>query len=108
MNILAFDTASSLLNIALSTDRGFFEINHSIGLTHSEHLLPSVDYLLKTAGSTASELDLIICTRGPGSFTGLRIGMATAKGMAAAGASRWSPSLPSLYMQLTVSVLTRW
>jgi tRNA threonylcarbamoyladenosine biosynthesis protein TsaB len=85
MNILAFDTASSLLNIALSTDRGFFEINHSIGLTHSEHLLPSVDYLLRTAGSSAGELDLIICTRGPGSFTGLRIGMATAKGMAAAG-----------------------
>lgn len=50
--------------------------------THSETLLPMVEHLFKTVGMTIDKVDYIACTCGPGSFTGLRIGAATAKGLA--------------------------
>ena len=53
-----------------------------IGLKHSEKLMPAVRSLLEEAALSAQELDLIICSTGPGSFTGIRIGLATAKGLA--------------------------
>ncbi len=81
MNILAFDTAGDLLSAGLRTDEGYFEENRLSGLKHSENLLPSIKRLIEFAGIKLDQLDLIICTRGPGSFTGLRIGMATAKGL---------------------------
>ncbi len=95
MNILAFDTAADFLHIALQTDTCYFEINYHLGLKHSEHLLPEIDHLLGKAEIEPSQLDLIICTRGPGSFTGLRIGMATAKGIAA-GCGAPLVSIPTL------------
>jgi tRNA threonylcarbamoyladenosine biosynthesis protein TsaB len=49
--------------------------------------MPLVSRLMTEAGITTDQLDIVTCTRGPGSFTGLRIGMATAKGLAAAVAS---------------------
>lgn len=54
------------------------------GLTHSQTLLPMITDTLSRAGVAPSEIDCFAVTRGPGSFTGLRIGMATVKGMAAA------------------------
>lgn len=95
MNILAFDTAADFLHIALQTGTCYFEINHHLGLKHSEHLLPEIDHLIGKAEIEPSQLDLIICTRGPGSFTGLRIGMATAKGLAA-GCGAPLVSIPTL------------
>jgi tRNA threonylcarbamoyladenosine biosynthesis protein TsaB len=83
MNILAFDTSGGFLSIGLQTDTGFFEENRSAGLRHSEHLLPSVQKLIEKAELDFKTIDLIICSRGPGSFTGLRIGMSTAKGLGA-------------------------
>ena len=83
MNILAFDTSGSFLSTGLRTPGGFFEENRLAGLKHSEHLLPDIDNLMKKAELDFSRLDLIVCSRGPGSFTGLRIGMSTAKGLAA-------------------------
>ncbi len=53
------------------------------GLTHSQTLLPMIEQALDKAQITAKDIDLIALTKGPGSFTGLRIGMATAKGLAA-------------------------
>ena len=53
------------------------------GLTHSQTLLPMIEKALGKANITAKDVDLIVLTKGPGSFTGLRIGMATAKGLAA-------------------------
>ncbi len=82
MNILAFDTSADFLNIALKTDNGFYEVNHQVGLKHSEHLLPQIEMLLKQAEITIEDIGLIVCARGPGSFTGLRIGFSTAKGLA--------------------------
>ncbi len=53
------------------------------GLTHSQTLLPLINEVLNKANLKAKDIDLIGITKGPGSFTGLRIGMATAKGLAA-------------------------
>lgn len=58
------------------------EIRSNAGMTHSETLLPMVDKALSLAGKTIDECGAIALTKGPGSFTGLRIGAATAKGLA--------------------------
>jgi tRNA threonylcarbamoyladenosine biosynthesis protein TsaB len=55
-----------------------------LGLRHSEFLMEMADTLLENAGMDAADLDLVACMGGPGSFTGLRIGFAAAKGMALA------------------------
>ena len=52
------------------------------GHTHSETLLPAIELLLKAAGLTCDDLDGFACSVGPGSFTGVRIGVATVKGLA--------------------------
>lgn len=54
----------------------------NIGLTHSETLAPTVDNVMKSAGVSIKDIDLIAVTVGPGSFTGIRIGVALAKGLA--------------------------
>lgn len=82
MTILAFDTASVYLDIALRHEGVFYTRYEKIGLSHSEHLLPAIKELCGEAGITLSEISLIFCSRGPGSFTGLRIGMSSAKGLA--------------------------
>lgn len=82
MSILSIDTATEILSVGMETTGGFFETSISAGFRHSEYLLPAVDALAKLA-RTEEKLELVVCMRGPGSFTGLRIGMATAKGLAA-------------------------
>ena len=83
MNILATDTSSQALCVAIKTD-SYFESRTSEGrsLQHSEKLMPTVLELCRNAGIETKDIDLFACTRGPGSFTGLRIGMAAFKGMA--------------------------
>lgn len=83
MNILATDTSSQALSVAIRTD-SYFESRTSEGrsLQHSEKLMPTVLELCRNAGLETKDIDLLACTRGPGSFTGLRIGMAAFKGMA--------------------------
>ena len=61
---------------------GEFFLN--VGLTHSATLMPMVEQLLQYAGVDAKDVDLFAVTNGPGSFTGVRIGVATVKGMAMA------------------------
>lgn len=85
MNILALDTATEILSVGLETDSGYFETSIRAGLRHSEYLLPAVDHLVAIA-ACERRFDLVVCMRGPGSFTGLRIGMASAKGIAAGSA----------------------
>jgi tRNA threonylcarbamoyladenosine biosynthesis protein TsaB len=84
MNILALDTAAAVLSIALSsgTDIRYFEMDG--GLRHGELLMGAVDRLLDSAGLEPPGLECVACMKGPGSFTGLRIGFATAKGLALA------------------------
>lgn len=81
MKVLAIDTSTSLLGIGLKSEEQYFEINQDVGLHHSENLLTEVQYLLNKSQTPANKLDLIVVAKGPGSFTGLRIGMSTAKGL---------------------------
>ncbi len=82
MNILTFDTSTNTLRVGLSTPMGFYENIRSVGLKHGESLMLLTDSIMTEAGLKTQDLDLIVCTRGPGSFTGLRIGISTAKGLA--------------------------
>jgi tRNA threonylcarbamoyladenosine biosynthesis protein TsaB len=63
-------------------EQWYFEI--AAGQRHGELLMEVSDHLIKTAGLKPSDVDLVVCMKGPGSFTGLRIGFAAAKGMALA------------------------
>ena len=83
MNILAFDTASRSGSVAvMRNDAIIAHIQLDVGLTHSEQLLPAIHDLMQLTGMKMAEFDAIAVTSGPGSFTGLRIGFSTAKGMA--------------------------
>ena len=83
MNILAVDTAGKTLGVALLQDgRLKYECYLDGGMTHSETLMPLVDHCLKLCGLTCADIDLFGVNAGPGSFTGLRIGLAAVKGLA--------------------------
>lgn len=84
MNILAFDTSTDILNIAIKTEDQFFSTTHSIGRKFSEELVLRLNSALKEVGLEFNELSLIVVAKGPGSFTGLRVGMAVAKGISSA------------------------
>ncbi len=83
MIILAISTSSSNASVALlENDTCIKELNIINEKTHSEKLMPLIDELFSVTGLTLSEVSLIACDNGPGSFTGLRIGIATAKALA--------------------------
>lgn len=83
LTILGIDTAGRTMSVALlENDTLLCEQTLATGLTHSETLLPTVDAVLKAAGKTCADIDLFGVCAGPGSFTGLRIGLATVKGLA--------------------------
>ncbi len=81
-NILAIDTASKLLGVTLQVGNSIYQREINEGFTHSENLVPLIKTMVDSAEIKIKDLDLLVCSRGPGSFTGLRIGMATMKGMA--------------------------
>ncbi|PKL07247.1 MAG: tRNA (adenosine(37)-N6)-threonylcarbamoyltransferase complex dimerization subunit type 1 TsaB [Spirochaetae bacterium HGW-Spirochaetae-9] len=89
MNVLAFDTATDLLAVAVKNSEGSFFVHTASGFRHSETLLHAIERCLAEASLTLREIGLIACTSGPGSFTGLRIGMATAKGLSLALGIPW-------------------
>ena len=79
MKILAIDTTTKKASVALKDDNNIFlkEINNEI--THSEKLLPLLDEVLNESSITLKDIELFAITLGPGSFTGVRIGIATIK-----------------------------
>lgn len=81
MKILALDTATEACTVALWLDGKVLERNE-MGGQHAERLLPMVDALLAEAEITLKQLDAIAFGRGPGSFTGLRIGAGVTQGLA--------------------------
>jgi tRNA threonylcarbamoyladenosine biosynthesis protein TsaB len=82
MNILALETSSSSGSVAVARDGKLTAMSYlDIRLTHSERLLPQVDWSLQQSDLTVADLDAIAVSNGPGSFTGLRIGLAAAKGL---------------------------
>lgn len=100
--ILAFDTSSEVLSLGVARIRepsqevDILEVKSMVaGRKHGEMLIPAIEELLKEAQIELSEIGLVVTTRGPGSFTGLRIGMATAKGLSM-GAGIPMVSVPTL------------
>jgi tRNA threonylcarbamoyladenosine biosynthesis protein TsaB len=85
MIILSTDTSLPLLSVALLRDD---ELVGAVALegkgSRNEKLLPSIDWLLSESGTNRNAIDLFAVTRGPGSFTGVRIGLATMQGLALA------------------------
>ena len=85
MRILAVETATLAGSAAvLEGGRVVGQTHLDIALTHSERLMAMVDRLLQDCGFKASDLEGLAVSVGPGSFTGLRVGVATAKGLALA------------------------
>lgn len=83
MKILALDSTALTATVALCEDEhliGLYTLNS--GSTQSETLLPMVESMMRLMGWQISDIDLFACSRGPGSFTGVRIGAATVKGLA--------------------------
>ena len=82
MLVLGIESATPVASVALMDETGLLgEIMLNVGLTHSEQLLPMIDDLLRQCRRKIREVTAIGVSAGPGSFTGLRIGMATAKGI---------------------------
>ncbi len=85
MRILALDTATEVCGLALWTN-GQVQAQRSItqGLTHTKVLMQALQELLQETGTQVAEVDGWVVTQGPGSFTGLRIGISAVKGLALA------------------------
>ena len=89
MKILAIESSAKAASVCIAEDGKILgEVFLNSGLTHSVTIMPSVEWLLKTVNMNVSDIDRIAITKGPGSFTGLRIGMAAVKGLA------WASDIP--------------
>ena len=89
MLILAFETSAKAASVALTEDGKLLgEAYQNTGLTHSQTLMVMAEDLLKTCGKTAQQVEAVAVAAGPGSFTGVRIGVAAAKGFA------WGAEIP--------------
>jgi tRNA threonylcarbamoyladenosine biosynthesis protein TsaB len=83
VKILSVDTSTSAGSILLAEDdKTMAEINVDSNQTHSARLLPGIDCLLKSTGLDLADVDAFAVIRGPGSFTGIRIGITIIKGLA--------------------------
>ena len=80
MKVLSIETSSKICSVAILEDKNLvkkIELNN--GLTHSETLMPLIKQILEETNLTLPQMDLLVCDIGPGSFTGIRIGVATVK-----------------------------
>ncbi|MDD5060336.1 MAG: tRNA (adenosine(37)-N6)-threonylcarbamoyltransferase complex dimerization subunit type 1 TsaB [Candidatus Omnitrophica bacterium] len=84
MKILAIDTSTKNLCLGLYSDGKFYEYSLDVGRNLSSILAPTIKRVSDAAGIKISEIDFFGCGLGPGSFTGLRIGLATIKGLSIA------------------------
>ena len=83
MKVLAFDTSSKALSLAILEDKQLLaETTINIKKNHSITLMPAIDFLMASLDWTPKDLDRIVVAEGPGSYTGLRIAVATAKTLA--------------------------
>lgn len=87
MLILGVDSTAVTASVAIAEVKEGKLLSHSLftvknKMTHSENLMPMVDHVLQVYGAKASDLELLAVNAGPGSFTGVRIGVATVKGLA--------------------------
>lgn len=82
MNILAIDTTNEYLSLALNKSETVHELQLKVGNKQSEQVIPQIHELLKTANLALADINGIAYNMGPGSFTGLRICLSIAKGLA--------------------------
>ena len=86
MKILAYDTATSSCSVALWVDKKIISYRYkTMTRGHAEHLMVMIREVLVESGENFSNLDLLAVTNGPGGFTGLRVGLAAARGISLAG-----------------------
>ena len=83
MRVLAIDTSTMLGGVAIVDELSgvVVEVRLNVKSTHSERLMTTIDYALQQSGYTIYDVDFFAVTTGPGSFTGLRIGLSTVKGL---------------------------
>ena len=83
MLVLALESSAKAASVALMQDDTLIcQYSQCSGLTHSRTLLPMVEDMLKNTDTLIADVDLIAVAHGPGSFTGIRIGVSTVKGLA--------------------------
>lgn len=83
MKILSIDTSSKICSVSILEDYNVILEKHTDDeKTHSQNLMPLVDEIFKETSLTLDSIDLLACSQGPGSFTGIRIGIATIKAFA--------------------------
>lgn len=80
MKILSIDTSSKICSVCVLEDTNvIIEKNIDDGITHSQKLMPMIDNILKELNMKLADFNLFTCSVGPGSFTGVRIGVSTVK-----------------------------
>ena len=78
MKILSIDTASDICGVSILEDENLIcNLDSNTGRTHSENLMPMVEDAFSKFNLSLKDIDLLVCDKGPGSFTGIRIGVAT-------------------------------
>ena len=101
MLLLAFETSAKAASVALfDGEKLLAEQYQNTGLTHSQTLMVMAEDLLKQCGKTAQDVEAVAVANGPGSFTGVRIGVAAAKGFA------WAAEIP-MYGVSTLEAMAR-
>ena len=106
LRILAVDTTTSSGSVALLEDRRLVgEIAGESGTTHSARLLGAIDRLLRSESLSIADIDVFAVAAGPGSFTGIRIGLSTVKALAFASGKPVVPvsSLRALALKLALA-----
>ena len=92
MKILAIETSAVSASVAIVEDARIRSLcSTNAGLTHSRTLLPMIDAALKNSETALEEIDCFACAVGPGSFTGIRIGIAAVKGLCDATGKKCLP-----------------
>ena len=95
MQVLGIDTATALASVGVVTSGTVVELQQPMASSHARTLLPLIDDVLTSTGLRLEAIDLLAVSIGPGSFTGLRIGLAVAKGLAL-GAGKPVVGVPTL------------
>lgn len=80
MKILSIDTASNICGVSILEENHLIcRLDQNTGRTHSENLIPMIEQAFQQTNLSLKDIDLLVCDKGPGSFTGIRIGVATIK-----------------------------
>ncbi len=82
MKILGIDTSTKVLGIGVYDGFGIYEHNIELGVKHSSLMMPIIQRILEALGWGLEDIDYFACGLGPGSFTGIRVGLAAVKGLA--------------------------